>query len=316
MWRSAFPDLFESMDSMDEDLVAHLRYPEDLFRIQTQVFSVYHMGRAEDVYNREDQWDIPSLSSGGTPARMEPYYTVMRLPGEENEEFILMLPYTPQSKQNLAAWMVARSDGEHRGELVVYRFPKRRLVFGPEQIMSRINQDAEISRQVSLWDQRGSQAIFGTLLVIPIGESLIYVAPLYLRSDGGRIPELKRIIAVYDNSIAMEPTLDQALASIFGARDASPEADTDATPDAEAELPESAASATNTSANGDLRLEAQRLFETATEARREGNWADYGAAIDALGETLESLAAEANQDAADLPAPDSPALEVESAEEQ
>lgn len=317
MWRSAFPDLFESMDSMDEDLVAHLRYPEDLFRIQTEIFSVYHMGRAEDVYNREDQWDIPSLTSGGTAARMEPYYTVMRLPGEETEEFILMLPYTPQSKQNLAAWMVARSDGENRGELVVYRFPKRRLVFGPEQIMSRINQDAEISRQVSLWDQRGSQAIFGTLLVIPIGESLIYVAPLYLRSDGGRIPELKRIIAVYDNSIAMEGTLDEALASIFNARDEGPSAevataalaaDAEGETEGEVESQDSAAlvEAGDTPPNADVRLEAQRLFEVATQARREGNWTEYGAAIDALGETLESLAAAARQEGRTEPSPAAP----------
>ncbi|MBK7776485.1 MAG: UPF0182 family protein [Sandaracinaceae bacterium] len=229
-YRHIFPELFRDLSEMPEDLQRHLRYPLDLFGVQTRVFTTYHMNEPELVYNREDQWEVPQLTRADASQPMSPYYTVMRLPEEEREEFILMLPYSPKRKENLAAWMVARSDGEHRGELIVYRLPRDRLVFGPQQIMNRIHQDAEISRQVSLWDQRGSQALFGTLLVIPIEESLLYVAPLYLRSardggsarapgtgGGGRIPELKRVIVVYQNQIVMEQTLDLAIARLFGA---------------------------------------------------------------------------------------------------
>ena len=146
---------------------------------------------------------------------MQPYYTIMKLPGEEQEEYILMVPYTPRGKSNLSAWMVARSDGGSYGKLDVYMFPKQKLVYGPSQIVARINQDAEISRQISLWDQRGSSVIQGTLLVIPIEESLVYVRPLYLKADAGKIPELKRVIVGYEDNIAMERTLDEALKKIF-----------------------------------------------------------------------------------------------------
>lgn len=285
-WRRIYPSLFHDLEEMPEDLRRHLRYPEDLFNLQTQMFTVYHMGEPEDVYNREDQWEVPSLTREGAERRMEPYYTIMKLPEEDREEFILMIPYTPKSKQNLAAWMVARSDGENRGELVVYRFPKDRLIFGPQQIMNRIQQDAEISRQVSLWDQRGSQAIFGTLLVIPVEESLIYVAPLYLRSEGGRIPELKRVIAVYGTRIAMEETLDGAVTAIFGATPeevatAQPTGDVTATPEA------ATASASNP------RRRAHALYQEATEASRRGDWATYGERLEELGRVLAAMADEA-----------------------
>ena len=147
---------------------------------------------------------------------MEPFYTIMKLPEEQAEEFILMLPFTPQRKDNLAAWMVARADGENYGRLVVYRFPKHRLIFGPKQVVARIKQDPEISRQITLWSQQGSQVILGTLMVIPIQKSLIYVQPLYLRAVNGKIPELRRVIVAAENRIAMEPTLDAGLARIFG----------------------------------------------------------------------------------------------------
>src|SRR5262245_20125223 len=201
---------------MPADLRAHLRYPQLIFDIQAEMFAVYHMHQPELLYNREDQWEIPSINTGERMDRMEPYYTVMRLPGEAQAEFILMLPFTPKRKDNMAAWMVARSDGDRLGQLMVYRFPKDRLVFGPQQVVNRINQDAEISRQISLWDQRGSQAVFGTLLVIPIENSLVYVRPLYLRSEGGKIPELKRVVVAYEKQIAMKPSLREALDAIFG----------------------------------------------------------------------------------------------------
>src|SRR5437867_710601 len=195
---------------------AHLRYPEDLFHVQTELYGTYHMAEPDIFYHREDQWQKPVLSI--VPERPDPFlrHMVMRLPEEKQAEFILMVPFTPRGKDNLASWMVARNDGAHYGELVVYRFPKQSLVFGPTQIVNRINQDTEIARQIALWDQGGSQVIRGNLLVIPIEESLIYVMPLYLRAQGGRIPELKRVVVAYQNRVVMEETLDAGLAQLFG----------------------------------------------------------------------------------------------------
>jgi uncharacterized membrane protein (UPF0182 family) len=210
-YQNIFPHLFQDLLEMPEDLRNHIRYPSDLFAVQTFIYATYHMNRPQVFYNKEDQWEIPEIDGN----IMQPYYTIMKLPGEEQEEYILMVPYTPQGKSNLSAWMVARSDGGNYGKLDVYMFPKQKLVYGPSQIVARINQDAEISRQISLWDQRGSSVIQGTLLVIPIEESLVYVRPLYLKADAGKIPELKRVIVGYEDSIAMERTLDEALKKIF-----------------------------------------------------------------------------------------------------
>jgi len=294
-WQSIFPSLFTDLDEMPADLRRHLRYPEDLFHAQTEMFTVYHMGDPQDVYDREDQWEVPALAGEDGRRRMEPYYTVMRLPEEDEAELVLMIPYTPKSKANLAAWMVARNDDEHRGELVVYRFPKDRLVFGPQQIMNRIHQDAEISRQVSLWDQRGSSAIFGTLLVIPVEESLLYVAPLYLRSESGRIPELKRVIVVYESRISMEPTLEGAVRAIFGGDEdeggavaANPEA---VAPEVETETPPAAVVAEPDSSadSEDPAVAAKDAFDRATAAQRAGDWAGYGEALEELGTLLEQM---------------------------
>ncbi|MFH1574227.1 MAG: UPF0182 family protein, partial [Acidobacteriota bacterium] len=216
VYQGIFPGVFRPIEEMPEDLRRHVRYPEDIFRLQTMIYSVYHMTNPQVFYNKEDQWEIPTITSGEGARVMSPYYVVMSLPQyEEPEEFILMLPFTPRGKDNLSAWMVARSDGDHYGKMVVYRFPKQKLLFGPRQIIARVNQDADISRQVSLWDQRGSQVIQGTLLVIPIEESLLYVRPLYLRAEAGKIPELKRVIVAYENKIAMEETLEAAIERIF-----------------------------------------------------------------------------------------------------
>ena len=218
-YENIFPDLFQDLSKMPEDLRSHIRYPSDLFMIQTHIYATYHMKRPQVFYNKEDQWEVPEIDGD----IMKPYYTIMKLPGEDNEEYILMLPYTPRGKSNLSAWMVARSDGEQYGKLDVYTFPKQKLVFGPSQMVARINQDAEISRQISLWDQRGSSVIQGTLLVIPIEESLVYVRPLYLKADAGKIPELKRVIVGYEDSIAMERTLEEALGKIFTGLSREPE---------------------------------------------------------------------------------------------
>ncbi|QPJ61835.1 MAG: UPF0182 family protein [Candidatus Nitronauta litoralis] len=210
-YRQVFPKMFRELKDMPADLRSHIRYPSDLFSLQTLVYTQYHMKTPQVFYNKEDEWDIPEIDA----KKMQPYYTIMKLPGKEKEEYILMLPFTPKGKQNMAAWMVARSDGADYGKLVLYTFPKQKLIYGPSQIVARINQEAEISRQISMWDQRGSQVIQGNLLVIPIEESLIFVRPLYLKADTGKIPELKRVIVGYENKIAMEQTLEKALAKIF-----------------------------------------------------------------------------------------------------
>ena len=192
---------------MSADLRAHLRYPDDLFRAQTALFTTYHMTDPEVFYHREDQWQVPTDSRG--EGSRDPYlrHIVMKLPGEANEEFIIMTPYTPRGKDNLAAWMVVRNDGEHYGQLVVYRFPRQSLVFGPTQIVNRIDQNTDVSRQITLWDQAGSGVIRGNLLVIPIEEALLFVQALYLQAVGGRIPELKRVIVAFENRVVMEETL-------------------------------------------------------------------------------------------------------------
>ena len=277
-----FAGIFQPLDSMPADLRAHLRYPEDLFHVQSELYGAYHMAEPDIFYHREDQWQKPVLSMA--PERPDPFlrHMVMRLPEERQAEFILMVPFTPRGKDNLASWMVARNDGEHYGELVVYRFPKQSLVFGPTQIVNRINQDTEIARQVALWDQGGSQVIRGNLLVIPIEESLIYVMPLYLRAQGGRIPELKRVVVAYQNRVVMEETLDAGLAQLFGggAEAARAPARVAATP--------GAAPATNARA-ADLARRANESYRRALEAQRAGDWARYGDELRRLEDLLRQL---------------------------
>jgi uncharacterized protein len=268
-WSRIFPDVFSELATMPEDLRAHMRYPEDLFAYQAARFSKYHMTDPQAFYNQEDQWVIPRYGRSGDPMLR---HLVMRLPGEDVEEFVLMLPFTPRGKQNMAAWMAARSDGDAYGELVAFQFPKQSLVFGPEQIVNRINQNPDISRQISLWDQRGSEVIHGNLLVIPIEEALLYIQPLYLRAEGGKIPELKRVIVAHGNDIAMAETLDVALSNLFGTSRETTEGE---------QPPPKAAPSTSA-------LErAREHFNAALSAQRRGDWARYGAEIRALEEALQ-----------------------------
>jgi hypothetical protein len=209
-------------------------------------------------------------------------HIVMRLPDESQAEFIYMVPFTPRGKDNLAAWMVARNDGAAYGKLRVYRLSRQSLVYGPTQIENRINQDTEISRQVSLWDQRGSKVIRGDLLVIPIERSLLYVQPLYLQAEGGRIPELKRVVVAYQNQVVMQETLDGALAELFGA--------TTGTTGARARSTDSVTTAaTAESPASALIVEARRRYANALQAQRDGDWARYGEEIKQLGQILERL---------------------------
>ena len=296
-----FPDLLLPLDAMPDALRSHLRYPEGIFTLQTTMYSLYHMTNPSVFYNREDQWEVPVVDN----EQMEPYYTIMRLPGEERAEFIQILPFTPRGRNNLAAWMVARSDGEQYGRLLAFQFPKQKLIYGPSQIVARINQDESISPQLTLWNQQGSEVIQGTLLVIPIEEALLYIRPLYLRASGGRIPELKQVVVAYQNQIVMEATLDLALTRLFGdPADPAPPPPSpfDTTPGqappAQVATADAAASPAadipsplpvDVDPLAPLARQAQEHFTRAMQAQRNGDWSQYGEQIDRLGELLAQL---------------------------
>ncbi|MBW4692515.1 MAG: UPF0182 family protein [Lyngbya sp. HA4199-MV5] len=214
-WSKVFPKLFQPLTAMPASLQSHLRYPVDFFKLQSERLLIYHMTDPQVFYNREDQWQIPNEVYGDEARPVEPYYLITSLPAVPFEEFILLLPYTPRQRTNLIAWLAARSDGEHYGKLLLYTFPKERLVYGPEQIEARINQDPVISQQISLWNRQGSRAVQGNLLVIPIEQSLLYVEPLYLEATQNSLPTLVRVIVAYENRIVMAPTLEEALQAIF-----------------------------------------------------------------------------------------------------
>ena len=283
-----FPGFLQPLDSIPQALRNHFRYPEGIFTLQTEVYSLYHMTNPSVFYNREDQWEVPIVDGD----QMEPYYTIMRLPGEKRAEFIQMLPFTPRGRNNLAAWMVARSDGENYGKMQVFQFPKQKLIYGPAQVVARINQDPDISPQLTLWNQQGSEVIQGTLLVIPIEEALLYVRPMYLRASGGHIPELKQVVVAYQNQIVMAETLEFALDEMFGVRSgdiprqpSSTSAENGGSAVADSQLPETRSPSPAVS----LTQQAQAHYAQALEAQRDGNWARYGEEIERLGEILERL---------------------------
>jgi uncharacterized membrane protein (UPF0182 family) len=213
---------------------------------------------------------------------------VMRLPEEDSAEFIFMSPFTPRGKDNLAAWMVARNDGDHYGDLLVYRFPNQSLVYGPQQVVNRMNQDPEIARQVSLWDQRGSQVVRGALMVIPIDEALIYVRPLYLRAEGGRIHQLERVIVAYQNQVVMERTLEAGLARLFTGASEALAAPRIAAADSARSTPTTSTASPNAQIADLLRM-AREHYDRAISAQRAGNWAQYGTEIERLGALLRQL---------------------------
>jgi uncharacterized membrane protein (UPF0182 family) len=283
-YAAIFSGVFLPLDEMPSDLRTHIKYPQDLFELQTDLYTTYHMDEPEVFYHREDQWQIPLVS--GREGSTDPFlrHIVMKLPGGTAEEFIFMTPFTPRGKENLAAWMVARNDGENYGQLVVYRFPRQSLVFGPTQIVNRMNQDTEISRQLSLWDQRGSEVIRGNLLVIPIEESLIFVQAIYLRAEGGRIPELKRVVVAYQNRVVMEETLGAGLARLFGG-----DVSADAGPRDIGSDPIATAAESADVTVAELISQAGEHYENALAAQRAGDWGRYGEEMRRVGELLRQL---------------------------
>ncbi len=211
-----FPDLFKSLEELPEGLNKHFRYPQDLFEIQLEIFNRYHMTRPQVFYNQEDLWTRPNEKYGGQQILMEPYYVLARLPGEDELEFMLISPLTPENRDNMISWMTAKSDPEDYGQLIVYKLPKDRLIYGPSQIEAQIDQDPEISTQIALWDQRGSRVIRGNLMVIPIENSFLYVEPVFLLAEGVDIPQLQRVIVAIGDNIAMQPTIEAAMFELFG----------------------------------------------------------------------------------------------------
>ncbi len=282
-YAQAFPGLFQPLSAMRADLRPHIRYPQGLFAIQARMFATYHMRDPQVFYNKEDLWNIPKKTTDGQEREMESYYTIMRLPGEKTEEFILLTPFNPSKKDNMIAWLAARSDGPHYGKLIVYNFPKQKLIYGPRQIEARIDQDAFISQQLSLWSQRGSQVIRGSLLAIPIEKSLLYVEPLYLAAEKGSLPELKRVIVAFGNQIAMEENLEASLAQIFGKPGKQPmvaRAEPAATP---------APARAREGGLRDLADEAWQHYSRAQEFLRQGNFSGYGEEIKRLEGSLKTL---------------------------
>ncbi len=276
-WGRIFPGILHSIDSMPADLRKHTRYPDELFQAQTVLYATYHLDSAATFYLREDQWAVPAADADASVPFMR--HIVMRLPGEKDAEYVYMVPFTPRGKDNLAAWMVARNDGAEYGKLRVYKLPRTSLVFGPTQIENRINQNTEISQQFSLWDQRGSKVLRGDLLVIPIEGTLLYVQPIYLQAEGGKIPELKRVVVAYQNQVVMQETLDGALNQMFGGA-----------PDSHAAATTPGATAADIAADThSLIAEARQRYDNAVQAQRTGDWAKYGEEIKALGQVLERL---------------------------
>jgi uncharacterized membrane protein (UPF0182 family) len=284
-----FGSIFKPLSAMPADIRAHMRYPGDLFRLQTTLYATYHMVEPDAFYHREDQWQYPDVDSDRSNVTPFMRHIIMKLPGETSAEFIYMTPFTPRGKDNLAAWMAARMDGANYGKLVAYRFPKQSLVYGPKQIVNRINQETSISQQITLWDQKGSSVIRGELLVIPIKEALVYVQPLYLRAEGGKIPELKRVVVALENRVAMGETLEDGLAILFGQSAGATR--TIAAADS-AVVPTVPSAATGgTGAAADLIRQAQQHYDRAISAQRAGDWATYGREIDQLGAILGQLRA-------------------------
>jgi len=306
-----FDDLFKSADQMPEALRKHIRYPQDLFKIQSNIYSTYHMDDPVVYYNREDVWAIPQENYQGSTIPVEPYYLMNQLPGEKEAEFTLMTPFTPANRNNMVAWMAARNDGENYGELFTYRFPKDQLIYGPSQIESRIDQESEISRMLTLWSQRGSRVIRGNLLVIPINNSVLYVEPIFLQAESGGIPQMIRVIVAHKNKIIMRENLQEALTALLKSDKSSavPEEEIkqvqqltgEGQPPVESGQPETDSEAVqgpqsdqaignlNSASSAELISRANQLYQQAQQALQQGDFAAYGETINQLGEVLNQL---------------------------
>ena len=273
VYAKMFPGLLKPMTVMPDDLRKHVRYPHQFLQVQAAMFTAYHMTDPKVFYNKENLWQVPALGE----SQMEPYYTIMKLPGEKVAEYILLLPFTPSKRDNLAAWLTARCDGPNYGKIRAYTFPRDRLIYGPKQIDARINQDSFISQQLTLWNQRGSEVIRGSMLVIPIEKSLLYVQPLFLAADKAALPELKRVIVAFGDQVVMEENLELALQRLFGGKKTAAVAAGTVTADSQA-------------SPAALAKEAMGIYEKATNLQRQGNWSGYGEELRKLEQVLKRMA--------------------------
>lgn len=274
-YSSIFPGLFLPMSKMNETLKKHLRYPVKYFKLQAEIYATFHMKDPGVFYNKEDLWRLPSRGNNN----MEPYYTILRFPDGKNEEFILMIPFTPAQKENMTSWLAARCDIPNYGELVLYQFPKQKMIYGPTQIDARINQDSEISKQFTLWRSGGSSVIQGGLIVVPIKDSLLYIEPIYIAAEERSIPELKRVIVCYKDKIAMEKNLEKSLRAVFSQ-------DEENIPvNIEIKVGEKGTETTWK----ELSSKAWKLLLDAENAMKNGNWSLYGETLKELKKTLETL---------------------------
>ncbi len=278
-YEKIFPQLFTPISEMPEGIKAHIRYPRVLFDIQADIYRRYHMDDPRVFYNQEDEWDIAMEQYYEESQVIESNYLMMKLPEEEREEFVLSIPFTPKDKKNMTALLVGRNDGENYGKLLVYKLPKSKNIYGPMQIENKIDSNDEISKEFTLWSQRGSRVIRGNLLIIPIEDSLLYVEPIYLQAENTEsLPEVKRVIVGYGDTMVMEDTLEEALEKIFGGVEV-PEPES---PDLETPIGED-------ESISQLIIRANTIFEEATEAQRQGDWAEYGRLIEELDQVLKRL---------------------------
>ncbi len=279
-FQKIYPRLFKPFESMPEFLKDHIRYPTDLFNIQNQMYNVYHMTDPKVFYNQEDYWEIPNERYKDEQLKMFPYYVIMRLPGMQDEEYILMLPLTPSKKDNMIAWMCARCDKPNYGDLIVYSLPKDKLIYGPMQVEARINQQPDISSELTLWGQQGSEVFKGNQLIIPIKNSFLYVEPVYLQSEQGKIPELKRVIVAYNDQIEMKNTLEESLQAIFNA---SGSQDTVSMPSIRG------MEKMMTTSSSSKAREALDHYNKALEFLKKDNWAGYGKELQQMKEILSEM---------------------------
>ena len=284
-FQKIYPTLFKSFDEMPEGLKSHIRYPNYLFEIQASVYAKYHMEDVNVFYQREDMWDIASEIYGMEKKQITPNYYIAKLPGEQKAEFFNSIPFTPKSKQNMTALMVARNDGENYGQLVLYQFPKSRTIYGPEQIEAQIDQNTEISKEFSLWSSAGTKYRRGNMFIIPINTSILYVEPVYLEATNSSIPEVKRIIVAYNDKIAYEETLADCLISLFGTKAQNGVSGSETTTPSQSGGEDSAA---NMSARQLAEL-VQEYFTKAQNAQKNGDWAKYGEYLDKMEEYLNEL---------------------------
>jgi hypothetical protein len=267
-----FPKLFKDFEDMPNGLKEHIRYPEDLMRVQMRIYGTYHMKDPQVFYNREDVWRTPNEIYSSNEVELKPYYIILKLPDAEKEGFFLITPLIPRGKENMVAWFVAHSDPDNYGKLEVFRLSKQELTYGPMQIEARIDQDTEISQLLTLWDQQGSEVIRGNLLTIPLEQSFLYIEPVYLKaSAAGALPQLKRVIVAYEDKVTMEKTLQDALEVIFKGKIGK------AKKKESVQMPETMP---------EKFKQASDLYKESQDALTQGNFAEYAEKIEELGRIL------------------------------